>query len=122
MGNVYTAVIPKTASWTSDASGNASVTIPAVNGMILVVEFVPGKGAVQPTNNYSATLLAASGYDLLLGKGAASLSNLTPTRIIPAAGTTDANTLSGVAVAEDVTLNISGAGSGKSGTVTILTR
>jgi hypothetical protein len=110
-------------AWTSDASGNAAVSVPGLNGMIIAVEFVPGRGAVQPTNNYSAILANASGYDLLLGKASANLSNAAVSRLIPAASTSDTNTLSGVAVGDETcVLAISGAGNAKSGTVIIYTR
>jgi hypothetical protein len=108
--------------WTSDASGNATVTTPSLNGMILCVEFAPGAGGSQPTNNYSATLTNRNGVDLLLGGAAANLSNAAPTRVIPAASTTDASTKSGQPVAEACTLNISGAGNTKSGTGIIYVR
>jgi hypothetical protein len=112
-----------TVNWTSDASGNSNVLVPNLNGMIIAAEFVPGKGAAQPTNNYSAILANASGYDLLLGKANANLSNTTVSRLIPAASTSDASTLSGVAVGdESCVLSISGAGNAKSGTVNIYTR
>jgi hypothetical protein len=106
-------------TWTSDASGNATVTTPTLNGRILCVEFAPGTGGSQPSNNYSATLTAVSGFDLLLGKASANLSNTAVSRLIPAQATSDTNTLGVVSVAEACTLNISGAGNAKSGTVNV---
>jgi hypothetical protein len=105
--------------WTSDASGNATVTTPSLNGMILCVEFAPGAGGSQPTNNYSATLTNRNGVDLLLARRT---SNAAPTRVIPAASTTDASTKSGQPVPRPCTLNISGAGNTKSGTAIIYVR
>lgn len=110
---------PVAISWTSSAGGAATVVTPPLNGRILAVEFVPGSGGNQPSNNYSATLTAASGFDLLLGKASANLSNSAVSRLIPAQATSDANTLGVVVVAEPCTLNISGAGNAKSGAVNV---
>jgi hypothetical protein len=108
--------------WTSDASGNANVAVPGLNGMIVGAQFVPGTGGAQPTNNYSASLYDASGFDLLLGKAVANLSNATITKIAPAGSTTDANTLAYGPVAEDCVLVITGAGNAKSGIVNLYLR
>lgn len=109
-------------SWTSDAAGVASESI-AIDGVILRVQFVPAGGGSQPTSLYDVTLLDEGGQDVLAGQGA-NLSNSVATSVCPGVPFKDGTTTSlvPVAVAEIVTLNISGAGNTKSGSVNIYVR
>lgn len=60
-----------TYEWTSDGSGNVSTNAVIVSpGAYLVqVQFEPGTGAAQPSDNYDVTLLNSKGVDLLDGVG-----------------------------------------------------
>ncbi len=98
--------------WTSNASGAASGTTTAgYDGIVAEAIFDPDSGDTQPTNEHDITLVDGDGHDVLLGTGA-NLSNA-------AATYKAASNAMGVVFDSALTLNVSGAGSGKSGTVTI---
>lgn len=54
--------------WTSDASGNADVSIANLYGWL--VKFVTDPGATAPTDNYDITLVDENSIDALAGAGA----------------------------------------------------
>jgi hypothetical protein len=111
--------------WIADASGNASVAVSGVNGMLLGAEFVNGSGGSQPTNGYSATLKNDNGTDLFSGQ-ATNISNSTstPTTLVGGCPIKDGTTVGTLPwlVFGDLTLAIGGAGNGKSGTVFLYLR
>lgn len=63
LGPVYQRVIA--VSWTSDASGDASVLIPNLNGWL--IKAVTDPGAAAPTDNYDITLIDEGGADAAQG-------------------------------------------------------
>jgi hypothetical protein len=54
-------------AWTSDASGNATVSIPNLYGFLVKAQTVPS-GAAAPTALYDITLLDANSIDCAQGK------------------------------------------------------
>lgn len=54
--------------WTSDASGNADVSIANLYGWL--VKIVTDPGSTAPTDNYDITLVDENGIDALAGAGA----------------------------------------------------
>jgi len=105
-----------------DANGNAA-NVHGIYGTQATVEFVPGTGGSQPTNGYSVTLVNASGIDVLAGQGAG-LSNTTATAVCPGVPLKDGTTTSTICrmLSGAHTLNVSGAGSGKSGSLVLIVR
>jgi hypothetical protein len=103
-------------AWTSHTdgtvTGNATTVTP---GKLVRIEFAPSTGGTQPTNLYGVSLVIPSGLDLLTSEGVAYGANLSnaagyarsfdPPVVIDGTATLD--------------LRVSGAGSGKTGTVTI---
>lgn len=81
--NVGNGITKYSVAWTSDASGNVSVSSFGIRrGHIIQVKFVPTNGGVQPSASYNVTLPDADGVDLLAGKGA-TLSNTAATIAVP---------------------------------------
>jgi hypothetical protein len=68
-------------TWTSDASGNVnSNTFAMKMGTIIAVEFVPGAGALAPTDLYDVDLLDEGGVTMFDNGGGTSIgSNLSAT-------------------------------------------
>lgn len=119
-GDITRPVRKYTLAWTSDASGNVS-GIPMTNlvsGSIERVVFVPNQSSSQPTNLYDVTLLDANSIDVLAGQGA-NLANNANTHVKPGVPFKDGTTTSTapVVVDEYLTLNVSGAGNAKQGSV-----
>ena len=54
--------------WTSDASGNADVSIPGLYGYLL--KMVTDPGSTAPTDDYDITLVDENSIDALAGAGA----------------------------------------------------
>lgn len=109
-------------AWTSDASGAVSGTDSSVvSGEILRVTFVPGAGAVQPTDLYDLTLLDEDGVDVLQGLGA-NLSNANTTSVAPLLGDGTAADSVHVAVDGPLSLVVAAAGNAKSGTLILYLR
>lgn len=78
-------------AWTSDAAGAVSGTTFAMNpGTIILVDFVPGSGAAQPTDLYDVTMLdehSVNVFDDGAGTSVgANLSNVNSTHKIPFVG------------------------------------
>lgn len=118
-GSINNPIELRTWTWTSDASGNVSgLSTHAIRGLLVNVSFQPGTGGAQPTDGYNVAITDNAGVDILNGKGA-SLSQTTATRIVPALTMTDGTTpsIGPVLLYDDVSLNVSGAGNAKSGTV-----
>ena len=109
-------------AWVSDGSGNVSgiLTTKRILGKIARVVFVPGTGSLQPSGSYSVTLLDENGIDLLSGQGA-SLSNSSATEVAPGCPMKDGTTTTTTwpAINDKLQLTVSGAGSGKAGTVVV---
>lgn len=100
--------------WDSNGGGVATVSVRSQdygNGVSWGCAFIPGAGGSQPTDGYAATLTDAQGVDVLNGAGA-SISNASTVTKTP-----DVTGFMGMV--GDLTLNISGAGNTKSGTVKV---
>lgn len=111
-------------TWVSDASGNVSgSTFEMKAGTIVAVEFVPGAGALAPTDLYDVDLLDEEGVTMFDNGGGTSIgSNLSTTLAshhVPMTG------LVGVTIYRrwhhggPVELDVSGAGDSNAGTVNI---
>lgn len=100
-------------SWTSTAGGAADLsTAEYYSGRVIGANFVPGAGGVQPTDQYDVTITDKNGLDVLLGTGA----NRSNAAADPVQG--DLGCMS----TSKLTLNVSGAGNAKSGTVYLFIR
>lgn len=96
-------------AWTSSAGGAATeATSVDLHGDILGVAFIPGTSGEQPTDNYDVTITDSDGHDVLLGQGA-NLSN--------AAAVYKARTVVAGVASSILTLNVTNAGSAKTGAV-----
>lgn len=73
---VASGVTQYTVRWTSASGAVSGNPFNVVGGHLQAVKFVPCSGGTQPTDNYDATLLDASGVDVLNGQ-ASNLSNST---------------------------------------------
>src|SRR5689334_9744924 len=62
-----------TASWTSDASGNASGASRKVVGALVKAVTVPGTSGSQPTNNYTVTVTETINGNNALGNAETTL-------------------------------------------------
>jgi hypothetical protein len=105
-------------AWTSSAGGIAtsSATNSAYTGVIEAVHFIPGTGGDTPTANYDVTLTDEDGVDVLGGSGE-NRSDTVPEIL--------ARTLAlnlGAVKDDRLTLNVSGAGDTKKGTVLVFIR
>lgn len=111
-------------AWTSNASGAATMALTEnVNGALMQVQFVPGSGGSQPTNEYDATLTDENGQDVLAGLGA-NLSNANKTRVTPGVLASDGtnNSVVPFVLCEPLTLTIANAGDTKTGKVILYVR
>jgi hypothetical protein len=102
-------------SFTSDAFGTASVSASVTTGRLEWLKIVPNLGATQPTNNFDIKLRDADGLDHL-GIGATSslgdnlpntgpwMFQFDPSRLV---------------FSQTLTLVVTGAGSGKTATITL---
>jgi hypothetical protein len=101
-------------SWLSTAGGAADGTTTAVfDGELLGLTTIPAGGGSAPTDDYDITVTDADGHDVLLGAGANR--DTANTEHVAKAS------LGGVAGSK-LTLNITNAGSAKSGTVILRVR
>lgn len=100
-------VRPYRVAWTSDASGDATATLP-INGAIVRVVTNPD-GSAAPTDNYDLTIVDEDGVDLLNGEGV-DRDTANSEQIFP----TDVPFHNG-----DVTVTIANAGDTKEGVVAI---
>ena len=104
-------------SWTSNGDGNATDTTTKIRGTIERIDFVPGSGDVQPTDQYDVTLQDVNGFDALLAQGA-NLSNSTASRVVR----TGTSPVLPYATIGPLSLSVSGAGDSNSGTILIYVR
>ena len=108
-------------SWTSDASGDESITIPPgqLNGTITRVTTIPGLTTEQPDDNYDVTLLDIDGIDLLqdfgLNRDETNTEQVCPVLAIQESSVTVA--YAPITVDNAVTLVIANAGASKTGKV-----
>jgi hypothetical protein len=111
-------------TWVSDASGNVSGSVFAMKmGTIIAVEFVPGPGALAPTDLYDVDLLDAEGVSMFDdGAGTtigANLSSVVASHKVPMVG------LVGVTIYRrwhhggDAQLTVANAGDSNAGTANI---
>lgn len=109
-------------AWTSDASGDATVTTERLFGTLIGVAFIPS-GSAAPTANYDVTLTDDNGVDVLSGQGA-NLSNATATRVVPGVPFKDGTTTSiaPVVINDTLDLAVANAGNAKGGTVVLYLR
>lgn len=104
-------------NWTSDSSGNATVdTEKPVEGVILRAVFDPD-GTDAPTDNYDVVLNDENGIDVLQGLGA-DRDTANSEQVVPIDPTSGLP----IAVADILSLSVSGAGSAKKGKVILYTR
>jgi hypothetical protein len=112
------------ATWVSDASGNVSgTTFQMKMGALIAVEFIPGPGALAPTDLHDIDLIDEEGVTMFDdGSGTTIGSNLSstiPVHKVPLVG------LVGVTIYRRwhhggaVELDVSGAGDSNAGTVNI---
>ena len=107
--------------WTSDASGNATVTVPNVIGEIRRIVTNPSDGATSPTADYDVTLKDADAVDVMVGQGA----NLSQSANKSFYGvTTDAisSQYIPITVYGDLSLAVTNAGNAKKGTIKLYLR
>lgn len=104
--------------WTSDSGGDASGTsTDHVSGFLAAVDFIPGSGGDQPSDEYDVTLsIGDEGIDLLGGAGT-DLSNATAARKQPLAS--DGSTPFPQPIVGFPTLTVANAGNTKSGRVVL---
>jgi len=109
-------VFKHTITWTSDGSGNASVSVPRLVGTL--VRVVTDPGAAAPTDDYDIVLNDEAGIDILAGQGA-NRDTANSEHFCPGVALKDGTTTQTVppTVAGDCTLVVSNAGSAKNGTV-----
>lgn len=108
--------------WTSSSAGTVAIaTSDRVWGSIHRIVIDPGSAA--PTDNYDVTLTDEWGIDLLMGQGA-DLDTADTSSVIPLKqGTDGTNTaMVPITINDILTLNVSNAGSAKTGKVIIYTR
>jgi len=110
----HTSVKKITIAWTSTAGGVADgSTTAAFDGQLIGLTTIPSGGGTAPSDDYDITVTDADGHDVLLGAG---LNRDTANTEHVATGS-----LGGVAGSR-LTLNVSGAGSAKVGTVVLRIR
>lgn len=116
-----TDIVKHVFSWTSDGSGDASVSA-VVSGEIQRVVIDPSASAA-PTALYDMVLNDENSVDVLAGYGA-NLSATATTSVCPGTPLSDGTTTSVRPVVVDgtLTLVVSNAGDTKSGTVTVYVR
>lgn len=102
-----------TINWLSDASGDCNGNTIALSGTIERINFVPGSAGNQPTDLYTVTVKDNENIDILLGYGAAGLSNVDATTMIPIISNHK------VVINEKLAITVAGAGNAKTGTIAI---
>lgn len=103
-------------AWTSHTDGSVSaLTFPVQASELLQVRYIPG--ATTPSAAYDATILDANSIDVLGGTGA-NLSETASTVHVPVVSTYFRRILE----AGNLTMGITNAGSGKTGTIELLLR
>lgn len=109
-------------AWTSASDGTVTATV-SVNGCLLRWAFVPAGGGSAPTDNYDMTLSDVASIDVLGGTGA-NLSTSATKESATGMTFTDGTNNAPVprAICDELTLAITNAGSGKSGTIYLWTR
>lgn len=113
-----------TLAWTSASDGSVAIaTSMPIVGELLRVAFSPGAGGTQPSDAYDVTITDTIGVDILAGQGG-NLSNSTKTHVRPGVPFKDGTTTStaSIALADVLTLNVTNAGSGKTGTIVLYVR
>lgn len=113
-----------TLAWTSHTDGTVDLdTDIKIVGEVLRVSFSPGAGGVQPTDLHDIVIKDSAGVDILAGQGA-NLSNATASHVCPGVPHKDGTTTTTrpVAVSEVLNVEVSNAGSGKSGTIRLYVR
>jgi len=105
-----------TIQWTADPSGNATVAVAGLAGVLMRVVTHPGPAA--PTDNYDLTLTDEAGVDVFNSQGQ-NRDSATSEQFCPGVTVSDGtnNTVTPPAIGSDCTLNVSGAGNGGQGTV-----
>lgn len=110
--SVVSGVRKYTFTWTSSmggaVSGNASTLISS--GRLMQVRFTPASGGTQPSDDYDVTLVTTDGIDLLAGEGTDLPNDASVLRQWDPPLFQEGSALD---------LVVSGAGSAKSGTVTV---
>jgi len=111
-------------TWVSDASGNVNGSTFAMKmGTIVAVEFIPGSGALAPTDLYDADLRDAQGVTMFDdGAGTtigANLSNVASAHKVPLVGLTGVTIYRRWHHGGNVEPQISGAGDSNAGTINI---
>jgi len=108
-------------AWTSGTAaapaqdgGVTSATTAVLNGIIESVTQIPGSGGTQPTNAYDITIADSNSVDVIAGLGANLANDATTYK-------TNKDGL-GAVVNSALTLNVSNAGSAKTGTTIITLR
>jgi len=106
-------------TFTSDGSGNATVAVDEFAGTILRVVTDPGASA--PTDNWDVTCTDTYGADLFVGRGV-DRDTTTTEQFCPGITLSDGTNSSAMPVTHSgtATLNVSNAGSAKTGTVVII--
>lgn len=110
-------------TWTSDSAGNVSGVggVNQVFGRIEQLEFLPGTGDNQPTNEYDVVVTDEHGRDVLMGQGidlSHDADNTAKNIRTPLNGDLGYMTCAGLTL----TPGISGAGNKKSGTIRMVVR
>jgi len=100
-------------AWTSDGSGNATLTtLKSYTGECVRLITVPGTVGDQPTA-YSVAINDEDGVDVLVGAGATRSTTLTQQVLASSLG---------CVVNSQLTISVTGAGSGKKGTLYLYIR
>lgn len=110
--------------WVSDASGDVSgSTFTMKQGTIIAVQFVPGSGALQPTDLYDVDLLNSLGITMFDdGAGTtigANLSNAVAQQRVPLVGLTGVTIYRRWHAGGTAQLLVSNAGDSNAGTINI---
>lgn len=109
----YTSPKKITFDWLSDGAGAADATTTAkLDGVLLLVAFVPDGGATAPDDNYDVVLNNADGIDMLAGQGANRSQNLT--QFISSG--------MGAFAGESITLGVTNSGAANGGKVYVFLR
>lgn len=99
-----------TIAWTSDASGNADVSIPDMKGFMVLAKTIPSSSAA-PTTLYDIKLKDGTGYDVLasaLGDRSATVTERLPTQ--------NSGVLAILHLNGSYTFDVTNAGNAKAGT------
>ncbi|MCB9739194.1 MAG: hypothetical protein H6747_07995 [Deltaproteobacteria bacterium] len=112
-----------TATWTSDASGDASDTTARIVGSLVKATTIPD-GTAIPTDNYDITLTDDEGIDILdpCAQSLADRSNVAAQAIYCIFSGTSEPVATYPAVADAVTVTVANAGDSKAGVLKLLFR